>query len=347
MQESRPQVDRLFNYMSLKRFRAIIFYFACCVIIVAVLNAFIAFKTGAFWIYPLALLIHAVFYFLTVKPLINHTLLKQLFVGAYFVLFQLLLMVQPGQFHVLVYWQALIPFIAILILGKKGFTTWSAITLLTLGIQYGLLSEKEYQVEVDALRFAIGGMFFLIMLYSAGIMFANFQNFSQNRLYKKNRRLYQLEADVRKRNALLLSQQKKLRLQHKQLDKNAKELAKLNEELSTLNEVLEDKVKDRTRKLQQQNEQLKAYAFTNAHKVRGPLSRILGLCLLREDPAFRKAPQQLFGLIEQSAEELDDVVRELNSVLKTRVDVKAMQQAGTDRPQKLRSGRHRNAHKIS
>jgi len=49
------------------------------------------------------------------------------------------------------------------------------------------------------------------------------------------------------------------------------------EEIKGINENLETVIKDRTYELEIKNKALEEYAFINAHKLRAPLARILGL----------------------------------------------------------------------
>ena len=54
-------------------------------------------------------------------------------------------------------------------------------------------------------------------------------------------------------------------------------LIKLNEELQELNKNLEARIDQRTKQLTIQNKRLTEYTFVNAHKLRAPVSSILGL----------------------------------------------------------------------
>ena len=55
------------------------------------------------------------------------------------------------------------------------------------------------------------------------------------------------------------------------------ELQTINEAMKRVNSDLENNVEERTREVKIQNQKLIEYAYFNAHKVRGPLARILGL----------------------------------------------------------------------
>jgi len=73
-------------------------------------------------------------------------------------------------------------------------------------------------------------------------------------------------------------------------------------------------VHERTDKVKQQNEQLIKYSYNNAHHLRGPVARVLGLIQLS------KLEQGLdysilFQKIEAQTIEIDTVVRKINQEL--------------------------------
>jgi len=92
------------------------------------------------------------------------------------------------------------------------------------------------------------------------------------------------------------------------------------EEILMINERLEEIVKERTAKIVHLNERIIAYAFFNAHKVRGPLVRILGLInVLKIQPIDTNLDKQILSdylaKIESSSVELDNVIKEINQEL--------------------------------
>lgn len=93
-----------------------------------------------------------------------------------------------------------------------------------------------------------------------------------------------------------------------------------NQEIEKLNQDLQAKVNERTQQLQERNQRLQAYAYTNAHILRAPLSRILGLLNLMyksEDPEEAKKIKQH---LEESARELDNVIRQSSAELERNTD---------------------------
>ncbi|MBS1509131.1 MAG: hypothetical protein JSS79_21005 [Bacteroidetes bacterium] len=109
--------------------------------------------------------------------------------------------------------------------------------------------------------------------------------------------------------------------QHLELVEKTNEIETQNEELLLsqenlyqLNLTLESKVEERTREVQKQNEQLIRYAYANAHHVRGPVARLLGLIQLSKMETDLDYPF-LFQKIEEQTHEIDAVVKEINKEL--------------------------------
>ena len=94
------------------------------------------------------------------------------------------------------------------------------------------------------------------------------------------------------------------------------DLLKLNRTLEELNDELEEKVVQRTHEVIEKNSKLTNYAFYNAHKLRGPLARLLGLINLFKLEYIR--PGELPAVIsklDEAAQELDAIVKEINKIV--------------------------------
>lgn len=88
------------------------------------------------------------------------------------------------------------------------------------------------------------------------------------------------------------------------------------DEIRFMNDRLEEKVNERTEQLFKRNQQLEEFAFINAHKLRGPLSRIKGLVyLIQKDPNVEEYRNDLMNYLSVSAEELDEVVKHITKKL--------------------------------
>jgi len=93
-----------------------------------------------------------------------------------------------------------------------------------------------------------------------------------------------------------------------------KHIKEQNRKIANMNEVLEDRVKQRTEELEDQNKRLSEYAFINSHLLRAPLSRILGLInLIDHDKVLKDS--ELVGLLRKSGDELDQIIKKITDTL--------------------------------
>lgn len=105
---------------------------------------------------------------------------------------------------------------------------------------------------------------------------------------------------------------KEISEKHEEIRVQSEELAHANEEIKRINETLEAEVAFRVDEVRKQNEKLIEYAYFNAHKVRGPLARILGLSMLMSKELTFEGIQEYNSRLHTSAQELDTVIREIN-----------------------------------
>ncbi|MGB0429601.1 MAG: PAS domain S-box protein [Bacteroidia bacterium] len=79
----------------------------------------------------------------------------------------------------------------------------------------------------------------------------------------------------------------------------------------TDNFSLQKKLADKDNEINESKKRMSQYSFMNSHKVRAPLSNILGLIQLLK----LEYNAELFEMLEKSADELDHVIHEVNSIL--------------------------------
>ncbi|PIB33966.1 hypothetical protein BFP72_00210 [Reichenbachiella sp. 5M10] len=105
-------------------------------------------------------------------------------------------------------------------------------------------------------------------------------------------------------------------LQKEKIANQAIELHQVNGEMRSMNESLEFLVKERTKKIESQNEKLRDYAFANSHEVRAPLSNLLGLINISKFENLSSEEQELIiEKIHSSALDLDHVITKVNKIL--------------------------------
>jgi signal transduction histidine kinase len=84
--------------------------------------------------------------------------------------------------------------------------------------------------------------------------------------------------------------------------------------LNGMNQQLEDLVEKKTENIKRQNEILIKYAYTNAHHVRGPVARILGLIqLTKMETGLNYA--WFFEKVEQETVEIDKIIKRISDDL--------------------------------
>jgi signal transduction histidine kinase len=114
----------------------------------------------------------------------------------------------------------------------------------------------------------------------------------------------------------LMRVNREVKTKNKELEASEEELLAYGEELKRINENLNQLVNYRTEALMHQNKKILEHAFINAHKVRSPLARILGLVnLIGHEIKLSKTGEELLTHLNQSAYELDDILREVRKNL--------------------------------
>lgn len=96
-------------------------------------------------------------------------------------------------------------------------------------------------------------------------------------------------------------------------DQNAALLSAQNE-LAMLNTNLERILNERTARIQAQNEILVRYSYNNAHHLRGPVARLLGLAMIYKMDDALDADFIISKMVDQ-AHEIDTVVKLINEDL--------------------------------
>lgn len=84
------------------------------------------------------------------------------------------------------------------------------------------------------------------------------------------------------------------------VEERTSELRNMNERLVRVNKEIEE-----------QNHKLREIAWVQSHRVRTPLSRILGLIGLLEEDMLKKEDQELLSMVRKSCEELDIIIHDI------------------------------------
>jgi signal transduction histidine kinase len=107
----------------------------------------------------------------------------------------------------------------------------------------------------------------------------------------------------------LLATKSLLEKKNKIIEERNETLSRQKEEIEKINAELELRVEQRTRQLRMQKKQLEEFTYLNAHKLRGAITRILGLSsLMKGNPGLE---ENLPKLIDDSAKEAYKVIQEI------------------------------------
>ncbi|WP_320002775.1 tetratricopeptide repeat protein [Shiella aurantiaca] len=116
-------------------------------------------------------------------------------------------------------------------------------------------------------------------------------------------------------NAVLARKNNEINNQKEELEVQAEKIRLAYNEIFSINKSLEEKILERTADLEKRNEQLEEYAFINSHKLRAPVASILGLVSLIDKEGLNEKEQETISHLTQAAEKLDNIVKEITSVL--------------------------------
>lgn len=127
---------------------------------------------------------------------------------------------------------------------------------------------------------------------------------------------YRFNMQKKKTINTLESLNEEINIQKEKIALQAQELQEANEEITRINESLEDTIQERTKRIQVQNEKLRGYAFTNSHKVRAPLARLMGLAKLFQMNAIGNDERtEVNQKLLDAAEEMDNIVHGITELL--------------------------------
>ena len=163
------------------------------------------------------------------------------------------------------------------------------------------LTSKELLLNQQALKsqrnlLISGGIILLIVIVSSIMIF-----YLYLRYRSANKQLVELNASINEKNEEILAQSEELKV--------------VNNAMHEINANLEAIVEERTREVKIQNEKLIEFAYFNAHKVRGPLARILGLVNILKMEDSTNGLKDFTDKVHESATELDNVIHAINKRL--------------------------------
>lgn len=113
-----------------------------------------------------------------------------------------------------------------------------------------------------------------------------------------------------------------------QLKVKSLELEKQKEENERLASSVQNKIDERTNELQSLNDELfkynnelRQFSYTVSHNLRSPVARILGIIYLLKNETSETEKDNLLNLLQQSALDLDELIRDLSKIIDIREEV--------------------------
>jgi signal transduction histidine kinase len=162
-------------------------------------------------------------------------------------------------------------------------------------IQYRNPALRFSHAESDVISVAVTfTILYAILAYATSVLKARYDT--------SNRSLNELYNQLQERNSEIVAQNE--------------ELLQIQDNLSELNLNLEEKVAERTAKIQLQNEILIKYSYANAHHLRGPVARLLGLANVYA-LAHEEGADFFIQKMKEEAQNIDDVIKKINEDLST------------------------------
>ena len=129
----------------------------------------------------------------------------------------------------------------------------------------------------------------------------------QEKIASLNKELKSNLGKIKSQNELLSTQREEIEAINQELEKSHKEVLRINQ-------TLEQRVYERTKYLELQNQQLSEYAYINAHLLRGPLCSILGLVYLL-DHECPDDHRDLIVHMKKATDELNTVVSKISDAI--------------------------------
>jgi tetratricopeptide (TPR) repeat protein len=163
---------------------------------------------------------------------------------------------------------------------------------------------QQLRAEQELRETQLEQQWLIIYIISAGLLLTGVMAWF---LYLQRHKFSSLSKTLQEKNDEIGNQKLAIEMQ-------ATALIKLNEELQELNKNLESRIDERTKQLTIQNQRLTEYTFVNAHKLRAPVSSILGLINLVDE----HKPEELKTILahlKTCGNQLDVVTREISTNL--------------------------------
>jgi tetratricopeptide (TPR) repeat protein len=180
------------------------------------------------------------------------------------------------------------------------------------------LQEKDLSLKNTLLYLSIASVVLLAF-------FIYFMVKTNQLLKTRNAEISEQQTELLALNDELSARGEEVSAQRDALFKKNAQVEQMNRRMAEINENLEQLVRQRTTVLEEQNKRLSDYAFFNAHKLRAPLARVMGLVNLLMAKINTDERPVILNHLKNSSEELDSVVRGISNILQDDKNVSSEQ----------------------
>ncbi|MBI3220961.1 MAG: hypothetical protein HYZ44_15710 [Bacteroidetes bacterium] len=223
-------------------------------------------------------------------------------------------------------WITLIPVIALILISERVAWLWGGIGFLTVlfflsfdpnAFLPASLIVRNTPILTASLHI---GLQFIVLTLT--YIFDQQQNKLIEKIEAQNAKLKLSQEEIEAQNEELTQSQEELSLKRNIVERQnlalinaGKIIEQKNQELVNKNDELEIEIEKRTKELLEYTQQLEQFAFISSHNLRAPIARILGLGNLLELSHNAADEAQIKKNLIVSAQELDRVVKDLNTIL--------------------------------
>lgn len=151
---------------------------------------------------------------------------------------------------------------------------------------------------------------------------------TNRRLHQRNEEMQNATHELEAQNEEILQQQEEMVTNQEMLEKANLLISQQKQQLQEYSQHLEKLVEEKSGDLLKANEELiksnnelRQFSFTVSHNLRGPVARLLGLTRLMDTSARPEDVNQITTFIQQSASELDSILRDLTTIIDIRSEL--------------------------
>jgi len=164
--------------------------------------------------------------------------------------------------------------------------------------------------------FFVAGIVGILLLLALYYFFNKQNNGSVGKIITQLEDTYQQEISLREER--IKEQAKELEATSSRLEEARRTIDRNSKDLKVMNQVLDLKVEQRTRDLEQANLDLSTFLYRSSHDIMGPMATLTGLCNVAKIEIQDPVSLQYLDKITTTAGKMNRIIRNLNDVFELR-----------------------------